>query len=363
MRIGLFSPHYAFNYGAVLQAFALKEYLRGQGYDAVILNRRPAYQRAIPSRLGRMARWLEEVAKRSSFGVFEEKFLQPQTEEVVKETDWRKFSSFGLDAVIVGSDQVWRDDYVFNSFGYNLFLDFVDDGTKKIAYAPSLGKESWDATDDVEQKVRELLARFDAISVREGSSIDVLKRKFGVEAELVVDPTMLLTEADYRRVFDIVETKKKKPYIAAYILDDNEMFDKRLKSLSKVTGMELHKVGVRAPKSAAAEMLNRFSSMMSVTKWVENIANANMVVTNSFHGMVFSIIFRKQFVVIMNSGRGAARFKSLLGMFGLEGRLVEESEPNYHTIFSTEIDYNSIESLIEFWRKKSFEYLHNSLSK
>ena len=146
MRIGLFSPHFAFNYGAVLQAFALKTFLIEHGYDAVIINRRPEYHCAIPSLFGRIARRIEELAKFNSFGKFEREYLQPQTELIVHQTDWSKFEKFNLDAVIVGSDQIWRDDYCFTSFGYNLFLDFITDKSiKKISYAPSLGKESWNA--------------------------------------------------------------------------------------------------------------------------------------------------------------------------------------------------------------------------
>lgn len=361
MRIGLLSPHYAYNYGAVLQAFALKTYLRKLGYDAVILNRRPAYHCAIPSMLGRLARRLEELAKRSSFGMFESQYLQPQTEPIITDVDWLKFHSFNLDAVVVGSDQVWRDDYAFNSFGYNLFLDFVANGTKRISYAPSLGKESWDASADVTETVRKLLNKFDAISVREISSIKILKNKFGVESQLVVDPTMLLSGDEYRKVFNI--PPKTNQYIAAYILDYNEAFRKRLYKLSQDAGMTVREISVRSPKSSIGVMINRFRSMAPVTKWVENIANADCVVTNSFHGMMFSIIFRKQFIVVMNKERGAARFRSLLQMFGLEERLVEESEDKYYHILSTPINYNLIEPQIEHWRKVSFAFLHNNLSR
>lgn len=359
MKIGLLSPHYAYNYGAVLQAFALKHYLRSIGHDTVIINRRPAYQCAIPSLLGRMARKVEEFAKRSSFGKFEKQFLQPQTRPIILQSDWNNFSEYKFDAVIVGSDQVWRDNYVFNSFGFNLFLDFVEDGVKRIAYAPSLGKESWEASDDVTDKVKLLLNKFNAISVREITSIPILKNKFGVDSQLVVDPSMLLTADEYQNKFCIPE--KRDQYIAAYILDDNKMFNKNLNRLSHDAGMPVHKIGVKSPNSSIRVMLNRFRPMPSVTKWVENIANSNGVVTNSFHGMMFSIIFRKQFVVVMNNKRGAARFLSLLKMFGLGDRLIDESNSNYYSLLSTPIDFESIEDNINHWRNISIEFLCNNL--
>ncbi len=362
MRIGLFSPHYAFNYGAVLQAFALKEYLRQQGFDAVIFNRRPEYQCAIPSWQGRLARKVEELSKHGSFGVFEKEYLQPQTDLVVTQEDvLTKFKSFKLDAVIVGSDQVWRDNYVFNSFGFNLFLDFINDDTLRIAYAPSLGKESWNASPEIEEKVKSLLKRFDAISVREESSIKILKEKFDVESILVVDPTLLLSADDYRSAFSI--KSKSDNYIASYILDYDDNFKTNLKSLSDKTGLPMRCIGVKSPKGKIEQLLYRFKPMTPVTQWVENIANSKYVVTNSFHGMVFSIIFRKRFIVVMNEERGAARFKSLLKMFGLEDRIISSTETDYYSMLQNEIDYEQIEDSIRLWRMKSMQYLKTALTK
>lgn len=362
MRIGLFSPHFAFNYGAVLQAFALKTFLIEHGYDAVIINRRPEYHCAIPSLSGRIARRIEELAKFNSFGRFERKYLQPQTELIVHQKDWSKFKSFHFDAVIVGSDQVWRDDYCFTSFGYNLFLDFITDRSiKKISYAPSLGKESWNADPEVEAKVKELISDFSSISVREKSSIDILKQKFGVDSELVLDPTMLLTNEDYRRHFRM--KKQLNNYIATYILDYNDSLDMVLSNIGKDLNLNTNKIIVRkTPKSKMGRLRDRFRTMKPVLEWVSDIANAKFVITNSFHGMVFSIIFRKQFVVIMNKERGAARFKSLLSMFGLENRLINNYNDSL-SLFSETIDYSAIDPIIDLWRNQSINFLIKSLSK
>lgn len=364
MRIALFSPHYAYNYGAVLQAFALKEYLRDNGYDAIIFNRRPTYQCAIPSLLGRIARKVEELAKYSSFGKFEEIYLNPKTERFIFQTDLKNFAKLGFDAVIVGSDQIWRDDYAFNSFGFNLFLDFINDNnTLRISYAPSLGKDCWNTPKDVEDKVRDLLQKFDAISVREESSIKILKNKFDVDSTLVVDPTMLLTAEDYRVKFKITSQENKK-YIAAYILDFDDNYSEILKEISKNLSMPVRKIAITKGKGKIYNMLSRFKPMTSVTNWVSNIANSSYVITNSFHGMVFSIIFRKQFIVFMNSERGGARFKSLLRMFNLENRLVDVSSNDYLLMVNQKIDYNKeIEDSISMWRNHSMKYLKESLQK
>ncbi len=362
MRIGLLSPHYAYNYGAVLQAFALKTHLRSRGHDAVILNRRPAYHCAIPSLSGRMARRLEVLSKRRSFGAFERRFLQPQTAPVVHEADWEQLPAFGLDAVVVGSDQVWRDDYAFTSFGYNMFLDFADrcPQLRRIAYAPSLGKESWNSTPEREARVRQLLHKFSAISVREHTSVPILRDKFGVEATAVVDPTLLLDAADYTRILGIDTTPRRR--VAAYILDYDADYAAILDHTAHATGMPVSTIGVKSPSGAASVLLNRFRCMTPVTEWVRRIASAQYVVTNSFHGMVFAIIFRKQFVVFMNNERGAARFKSLLGMFGLESRLVAKDSDCYTDVLLTPIDYARAEAEIRRWQAHSAAWLDAALA-
>lgn len=360
MKIGLLSPHYAFNYGAVLQAFALKHFLRTNGYDAVILNRRPAYQCAIPSLRGRLARRIEEKAKQNSFGIFEKKYLQPQTKPIISQDDWSNVSLDTFGAIIVGSDQVWRDDYAFNSFGYNLFLDFLEGyDVKRISYAPSLGKESWQTSPKTEDRVKELLEQFSKISVREYSSINILKEKFGVEAQLVLDPTMLLNASDYRNIFSIPNEAGN--YLAAYILDYNKEFSYSLNDIARKLKLSVKCIGVPSPKTKIGKIISRFTPMPPVKQWLMNIANSKMVITNSFHGMVFSIIFRKQFIVFMNSERGAARFKSLLNMFGLQERLVVNN--NWEIVVHTEIDYSVLDALIEEWRKKSFLFLNEALKK
>lgn len=362
MKIGLLSPHYAYNYGAMLQAFALCHYLRREGYDAVILNRRQAAKCDIPSFAGRMARRLEILAKWSSFGKFDRDYLQPQTVAVIHQCDWQKVGLSDFDAVIVGSDQVWRDDYAFNSFGYNLFLDFTEGyHLKRIAYAPSLGKATWQRPADVTLRVKELLARFDAVSVREDSSVDILQKQFGVRAQLVLDPTMLLTAADYRRAFNLRKLPPPKRYIAAYLLDYDHALQSCLQQVSATLHLPVRLVRAKGYKGRLAQLLNRFLPVRSVTAWVQNIANADFVVTNSFHGMVFSIIFRKQFIVFINTERGAARFHSLLGMFGLESRLVTSREQSFLYLISERIDYAPIEPAIARWQEISRTYLHNAL--
>ena len=145
-------------------------------------------------------------------------------------------------------------------------------------------------------------------------------------------------------------------------MDYNDELNMVLSNIGKDLDLKIHKILIRAPKSKISKLLDRFRTMKPVRKWVSDIANAKYVITNSFHGMVFSIIFRKQFVVVMNKERGAARFKSLLSMFGLENRLLNNYNDSL-SLFSETIDYSAIEPTIDLWRNKSIDFLVKSLSK
>lgn len=360
MKIGILTPHYAFNYGAVLQAFALLTYLKSQGHDVVIINRRPPSQAAVPSLLGRVCRKIQEHTQGRNFIANEIKHLHPQTVPIILQQDL-PLIELHFDAIIVGSDQVWRDDYAFNSFGYNVFLDFVDPTTRKISYAPSFGKDTWERPEPVRQRVAELLHDFHAISVREASGVDICRRMFDVEATHVIDPTFLLVGDDYLCHYGLSRQNGRKPFVAGYILDGDEVKRKALATIAHKLGMDCRKIIFDIYTGRLSRFVHRFYPIYpSVETWLRNIANSDFVVTNSFHGMAFSIIFRKQFIVFGNKERGMERFSSMLQMLGLGNRLLDW-EDDVEPLISTPIDYHSVEPLIAKWKDKSKAFLNNAL--
>lgn len=361
MKIGILTPHYAFNYGAVLQAFALLTYLKSQGHDVVIINRRPPSQAAVPSLAGRVCRKMQEHTQGRNFIANEIKHLQPQTVPIILPQDLSLIDKYHLEAIIVGSDQVWRDDYAFNSFGYNVFLDFAGCEIRKISYAPSFGKDTWVQPEPVRQRVAELLHDFHAISVREASGVDICRRMFDVEATHVIDPTFLLVGDDYLSHYGLSRQNGRKPFVAGYILDGDELKKKALATIAHKLGMDCREIIFDTYIGRLSRFVHRFYPIYpTVETWLRNIANSDFVVTNSFHGMAFSIIFRKQFIVFGNKERGMERFHSMLRMFGLENRLLNW-EDDASSLISTPIDYHAVESLIVQWRKKSQFFLNNAL--
>jgi hypothetical protein len=247
-----------------------------------------------------------------------------------------------FDAYVVGSDQVWREVYTFSID--EMFLSFLSDGSKaiRLAYAASFGVNDGYISKERMPKCVELLKKFVAVSVREKSAVKICEEHFGVEAKHVLDPTMLLSIEDYIKIFERDNTPKSKGNLLVYILDDSDEIKQEIKSFSihnqfipfKVN--ELEKV---QSKSYAYKL-------PSIEAWLRGFYDAEFVITDSFHACVFSIIFNKPFVCIGNKNRGNARFDSLLGMFGLENRLVDDVS-KINEIINVPIDWLVVNSIFE----------------
>ena len=165
-----------------------------------------------------------------------------------------------------------------------------------------------------------LLKRFNAVSVREKSAVNICEEQLGVSARHVLDPTMLLNVEDYATLFNKTVVNVNENHLLVYILDNNDDIKKSVENLSIRFNLNSHAVN-------AIEVQNQKSykyKFPSVENWLRGFYDAKYVITDSFHGTVFSIIFNKPFICLGNENRGSSRFNSLLGMFGLENRLVSD---------------------------------------
>lgn len=258
------------------------------------------------------------------------------------------------EAFIVGSDQVWREEYSprIQSF----FLDFLPeaDGRKRIAYAASFGKEHNYISPEKMPECRRLLGRFDAVSVRENEGVDIVRRDLGrKQVEKVLDPTLLLSVDDYNTII-CPSDRHASPYIASYILDqtyDKSAVVERLSADRKLPVKEM-------------DVEIRPGGMATISQWLANFADADFVVTDSFHGCVFSIIFGKPFIVIANVERGLGRFISLLGELSLSDRMIYcyDDYIAHEPRLLTDIDYTSVRECLDTLRQKSRKYLSDALA-
>lgn len=354
--IGMVTPHYAANYGAKVQAFALAEALRKLGYKIEYINRRPAIGvYSDPNPILRQLKKAEELYNRKYFREFEAKYLQPQSSAIYSANEFSKLDLNRYFGFTIGSDQMWRDNYFRSDFSPVAYLDFAKDyDAKKVAYAVSFGKGTCVHPENRRDYLEGLIKKFTAISVREESGVKILKETFGVDSGVwVADPTLLISKDEYIRLFNLSQQTSLHNETATYILNDNYKTVGVYDAIGKSIGLPLHHfLKPKKYRILYNHYVNRlpfFRRMPSIENWLDTILNARYFVTDSFHGTVFAIIFGKQFVTFDNSVGGSERLTSLLGLLGLQDRLFSysDSPSDIATKVKEPIDYDMVYSKLK----------------
>lgn len=268
----------------------------------------------------------------------------------------------GFQAYIVGSDQVWRPKYAFPDIR-SFFLSFIkDEKVKRIAYAASFGSNENEYTEEQKHDCGILIEKFDAVSVRETSAIDLIKNvlqwKFK-QLQQVADPTMLLDKTDYT---DLIDKQFSTPAngLFYYILDMTSDKKKILTDISKKINATPFTV---YPKSTLPESKAKDKIVPPpVEEWINAFDKAKFIITDSFHGCVFSILFNKPFIAYTNPKRGNARFHSLLKIFHLENRIISNSDEVTKEIINMHIEWSPINEIRDKLKSTSISFLQNALN-
>lgn len=371
MKIAIMTQPLGRNYGGIMQAWALQQVLKSAGHEPVTIDRQadakgPAYHAA---RLG--YRTLQKaLGKRQGLINFERHFpyiLQNTQAFITQHLSMSKrldstaklkahFEHEQYDAVIVGSDQTWRPSYSPNI--ENFFLDFLQGSDiKRIAYAPSFGVDEWEFTEEQTRRCAPLAKQFDAISVRESSGVDLCKKYLGVDATHVLDPTLLLE----RQTYEALYKKKDLPArqgIYTYILDQADWKGHVVETVKQVLNKpQFSNQPTETDLAKLSKETLSDSVMPSLEGWIKGFAEADFVITDSFHGTVFSIIFNKPFLVVGNNERGLSRFKSLLDIFDLNDRLVAKSCVGVSDIKAKDIEWERVNAKLLALRETSISFL------
>ena len=399
MKVGILTQPLTNNYGGLLQAYALQTTLERMGHEVVILNRRMPFvpdvanDAFVPTVIRMMKNCVKFLMRKPLIKVYHEllshqHIVANRLTEIFIVTYHHKSPDFsttdslaaycrkqGFDTYVVGSDQCWRP--LYSPCLPNYFLDFAKDwNVKRLSYAASFGVDHWEYSDDETRLCASLAQKFDAVSVREESGIALCKERLGVDAVHVLDPTMLLDADDYNamvkdfdpsifyiapehRVKTTLDVTDKKLF--CYILNMNEQKKDFIQTVSSAKGL----VPVECmPKDfRAQEVFEKCPddcTFPPVELWLQSFRDSEMVIADSFHGTVFSIIYNKPFWVLGNPDRGMARFQSLLKMFGLEDRLVTP-EKLATLDFDAPIDWSSVNARREELKQKSLAFLKENL--
>lgn len=361
-KIGVLTLPTLTNYGGILQAYALVYTLRKLGYDAWLINRR--WNSENNGFVHKVKKFVYHQFVIRKFDKFVEKYIKPRTEEIASRAEMNAIRCEGFNGYVVGSDQVWRVKNVRGA-DYNFFLDFTkNDVVKRISYAASFGVDYWDDNKDSQQSIAEvkpLLQKFDAVSVREDSGVKICKECFDVDAVQVLDPTLLLSKDEYLSAFKLKHNKEKK-YIAVYILDMTDDKKKIIQTVSEK--LKLPVMYINEPKTKCSFLPQSLSEMVKpgVESWLQAINDASFVLTDSFHGTAFSIIFEKEFLVIGNKQRGLTRFTSLLRALNLDNHIIMNSENFDMEAINSNIDYQKVNLLKEKLQEFSNFFLKHNIS-
>ncbi|MDM8326135.1 polysaccharide pyruvyl transferase family protein [Bacteroides gallinaceum] len=370
MNIGIYTLPLHTNFGGILQAYALQTTLEQLGHEAIIIDR-PPYPILDKDRKSFIyaKRFIKKYLFRQNIEIFKEKkfyktypIISQNTQKFIDKyihriiiNNLRDLNPNSFDAIIVGSDQIWRA--VYNSKIENSYLLFAKDwDIKRIAYAASFGTDKWEYSPQQTILCASLLQKFNAVSVRETSAIKLCKKYFNVQAVSVLDPTMLLDKNDYIQLINHAETKPSQGNLLNYILDETPEIKEFINKIAQQRGLTPFRINGKA-EDKNAPLIERIQP--SVEQWLRGFYEAELIITDSFHACVFSIIFNKPFIVYGNKERGLARFESLLNLFSLQENLITDLSQDH----ALKIKAGSIlsQEKLKEEKKRSLEYLIRTL--
>ena len=348
MNISLITYHYSGNHGAVMQAYALCRYLKEHGHNVQIIDIRQDESGGRPL--------IVEIVLFFVFGYRIRKILRkyyPSLTKHYKTMDALREDPPISDVYIVGSDQVWNP-LISKELMMAYFLDFGPESMKRISYASSFGKSKWIVDDpEVTEKVRKLLGRFTALSVREQQGKEICETTFQLSPTVVLDPVFLNDNYSelVSKVYDGTE-------FICYKMNRTEDFWNNIQAVGELLGVKPTLLNYNYPKRGF-----KYCFPPSLTTWLKKLATAKFIITDSFHGIAFSIIFRKQFVAILNDDGLNSRLLNLMNVMGLQERVFPSVEAMLkNKSWMTRIDYSSKEEIINKQVSHSREYLNKSLN-
>lgn len=347
MKIGILTLPLHTNYGGILQAYALYKVISSMGHKVSLIDGKMYEISSLREKIS-VYLWKVLTFLRLREGKHPQLQMQDLMSEIIPFIDNNipniispsDIKSTTFDAIIVGSDQIWRGEY---SPLLPYFLDFASKwNIKRIAYSASFGVTDWNIPDKQLIICKELVKKFDLVTVREKEGLEICRNKLDCESQWTIDPTMLLHTESYISLIKDVSSKAKDK-ILTYVLDDNKEVKKIINSISSSMNKEVFNLSLPSKNN-----IN-----VSVETWLRSFYDCDYVITDSFHGTVFSILLNKPFCVYINKERGSSRFETLLEFTGLLSRVIS-SQDDLPSL-SEKIDWNRVNNKIEEERKRCLE--------
>lgn len=377
MRIGILTLPLHTNYGGILQAYALQTVLERMGHEVVVFDcplrkfKLPIWKKPYCYSKRIIKRYILQdkgtLINKEKIDFEKERYFRKNTQLFINAHIHRyvvrkleDIKKDDIDAIVVGSDQIWRMLYFksmwFTKRAANAFLALTTGwNIKRIAYAASFGNNTPEIPEREIEDCRKAISSFDAVSVREESGVEICKKLFGIDAQWVLDPTMLLSCDDYIKLIGgNMGQSRTTGTLMSYVLDENSDVSDLRATLAKEKNLRINITNI----AVNGIEKNELTPQPPVENWLQSFLDADFVINDSFHACVFSILFHKQFIVYGNKDRGMERFTSLLGMFGLQDRLVTNST-EYKPL--PDIDYTKVDRILNEKRQEAMVFLSTNL--
>ncbi|MDU6983197.1 MAG: polysaccharide pyruvyl transferase family protein [Terrisporobacter othiniensis] len=358
MSIGVVTFHKAVNYGAVLQTYALQNFICNKGIQCEVIDYNcdafkdnykafKVYNKNLKGFISALVQYPHKKRKNKKFEEFRKNYIHISSTAYSKETIYQSNKIYNK--FIVGSDQVWN--YELTGFDKTYFLDFVKDNNKKNSYAASIGHD--DLNEEIEKQYKELLKNYKNISLREYSGCNLVSKLTQREILKVLDPVFLL---DKKQWSSVACNPSEAKYIFVYLLNDYSLIP-FVERLSKITGYKV----ICLQNSMKKRMKAKYVLDAGVNEFIGLINKASYVVTDSFHGVAFSIIFNKNFwAKLNNNGKGKnSRITTLLDDIDLSHRIIKNQSDD--EIIEC-IEYSNANVKLQYEVEKSKKFINEMLN-
>lgn len=341
---------YGANYGSLLNGYAMYRIFKDFGKEVLMLQKPGAEATDPEIKQGHNTRFVHKY--------YDKDDISP----VLSYSQLSELNNY-CDCFCAGSDQIWNYNL---SFHENLYLPFVQDKKKIISFSTSFGHKNDKTPDEAKSRIREYLQRYNAISVREQFDVNILHNNYGIAATLLFEPVFCINKKYYDKLAEDSKFSESEPYLLTYILDPTPEKRSAIEYYGKKSGLKVINIlnGVERVWKKNSEILNLPNIIPDVgaEEFLRAFKDAKYVITDSFHGSAFSIIFNKPFLAIGNYGRGYERFIDLLGRLKLTDRLVTDPQNiPLDEKYLEAIDYTETNKIIAREAEKTVKWVKNAI--
>lgn len=356
--VGIYGLWYGHNYGSMITYYALSKVMESMGLSYAMI-RNPLETETN----------IDELHKAHPLVFAQNRY---EITPLIPIDDMNQLNDY-FDIFLIGSDQMWNY-YLSKPYRQSYFLDFAYDDKIKISYATSFGLNEYVGPPEEKEITKKNLHRFDKISVRDDFSQRICNDEFELSADLLLDPVFLCPVEKYEELIDEVDFSENDDYIFAYILNPNERIGAEIKKIAENASCRIvvvfdfggNKEQQKNSLNVNSELVD-FIILPDVKEWIYLFKNASFILTDSFHGTCFSIIFKKNFITLKNNARGGSRFDFLLSEFRLQEHLIENpeelSEKYLKLNHNYRINYDLVWKDINYQKAKALEWLKEALNK